>query len=320
VSQITKSLEIGKLNLDKAKAFLLENGASVLADKNPYMYKKLKMGSVIVSMYSSGKVVVQGNEEGAVSSIESRILSGGDGEQVSKGKKNLLSNKPTILKKTVSLQNSNVIFVEGMIGADETGKGEYFGPLVTGACFVPKQYADEIISAGICDSKKIKNEKIFEYEKLIKDRCVCAVTRVNNSDFNLQMRETGNISEVLASAHVKSITEVIEAQSKKQKTQNEEITQILIDKFTKIESRVHSKFKIDIPVIMEEKGEKYLSVACASVIARAEYLRAWAEIESKYGKLPKGYQGLTHFVNGFINQYGKEAWDEIAKTSYSTGK
>lgn len=45
------------------------------------------------------------------------------------------------------------------IGVDETGVGDYFTPVVSVACFIPKNNIDEIINLGVKDSKKLNDKK-----------------------------------------------------------------------------------------------------------------------------------------------------------------
>jgi ribonuclease HIII len=266
---------------------------------------KVSVQGIVVSLYTSGKVVLQGIDGNSILMVKGQI-------------ENVCGNNHQIDTNTILLQNADVIFEPGMIGADEAGKGEYFGPLVTGACFVPKDLAQQLITAGICDSKKITNTNIFKFEKLIQESCVCSVNVVSNKEFNQQIEETGNISEVLAMAHAKCVNALIN--NLQLTINNNKPTKVLIDKFTKIESRIQNKFKLDIPVVMEEKGEKYLTVACASIIARAGYLHEIEKIEIKYGKLLKGYNGLMGFVSNFREKYGDDAWEEVAKVSYGQGR
>jgi ribonuclease HIII len=329
MSQITKTIDVGKMFLQNVVDFVENDGGSKIADKNPYMFAKYKFRDCTLSIYTSGKVVLQGMSE--IENVEKHLLNNVGGDKVVKKQKTAGNSNTSESSNTENfsvdrfsqknksqINNGKILFendyyIPGMVGADEAGKGEYFGPMVTAACFVPEDIVSELIAAGIRDSKKLSNQKVIQLSKLIQAKTYYSICTLSNREFNQLIVKYNNVSEVLAIAHSTSLHDLLEDL----KLKKVEFTKILIDKFTKIEDRIRDKFERSVPIIMEEKGERYLSVACASIIARAKYLEELDRIESQFGKLPKGYSSeLAIFVGEFIQNYGEEDWKEIAKVSY----
>ena len=58
---------------------------------------------------------------------------------------------------------------EPHFGIDESGKGDFFGPLVIAGAYTDKNLARSLIDAGITDSKKISDSKIKKLSKIIKE-------------------------------------------------------------------------------------------------------------------------------------------------------
>ena len=67
------------------------------------------------------------------------------------------------------------------IGVDESGKGDFFGPLVIAGVLVNEKNAKLFADLGIKDSKKITDKKILELEKHIKANAVHSIVAISNS-------------------------------------------------------------------------------------------------------------------------------------------
>lgn len=159
-----------------------------------------------------------------------------------------------------------------IIGSDEVGKGEKFGPLVVGACILKnKKERAEARMNGFMDSKQISNLQIFSMCNLLDFKH--AIRSITPYYFNLHFNS--NLNSILYDLHSSAIRELISSKIK--------IDTITIDKFGSsiYEKKFKQEFK-DYEIVFVEKAEYDLSVACASVYARYEYLKWIKKQEEKF--------------------------------------
>lgn len=334
VTQKTLSLQLAT---DQAKKFhenLLNNGFTQKTDPNQYVEWRLVGDNGVAIMYTSGKLVLQGKPE--LFEICDQLLDSNAAQKgPAKEKKVDLS-----LKFDADLSEFRTL---PHLGCDETGKGEYFGPLVTCACYVDPADIDFLVGSGIQDSKRIADKKIFELAEKIKTVAEYYVFMPEVEYFNQRFASLGNISIVLAEYHANSIAELMKKLSKS----NVAVEHVIIDKFSKVTSRMKSALSSVSKVVLNsnassltdssskeqavdlsslkvhefEKGERDIVVACASILAREQYLAVVSGIEAKYElKLPRGYNGISEFKASFVAEYGIEEWGRIAKVGFGMGK
>lgn len=167
---------------------------------------------------------------------------------------------------------SNDEIDNAIIGSDEVGKGERIGPLIIGACILKnKRERAEARMNGFMDSKLLSNAQIFS---------LCSTSKFTNATrsitpyyFNLHFNS--NLNSILYDLHSSAIRELI--------SNNLDIDTITIDKFASVsyEKKFKNEFK-DYKIIFVERAEYDLSVSCASVYARCEYLKWVKKHEEKY--------------------------------------
>lgn len=96
------------------------------------------------------------------------------------------------------------------IGTDESGKGDFFGPLVIAGVMVDEKAAKMFIEAGIKDSKKVTDKKILTLEPLIKQNSVYSVVPISNGKYNELYKNIKNLNKLLAWGHARVIENVLE--------------------------------------------------------------------------------------------------------------
>ena len=174
------------------------------------------------------------------------------------------------------------------IGSDETGKGEWYGPLViVGTCLTADQIT-ELRKIGVRDSKTLPIEKIFELAEKMLELDIPRISRVllpekYNKLYEEFKSEGKNLNDLLAWAHSEIIKDLIE----KFGSTNIEV---VIDKFDfrKTDSRLSARWRerrIDqskIEVIQKSKGESEIPVAAASVIAKSIFEKEVAMLSNKF--------------------------------------
>ena len=94
----------------------------------------------------------------------------------------------------------------------------------------------------------------------------------------------------------------------------------MIDKFGKTElvERALAKRNLNIELIQEEKGERHLPVAAASILARASFVGEMKKLETKYGMpVPKGASSIVdQAARRLIDRHGDETLGKVAKLHF----
>ena len=199
------------------------------------------------------------------------------------------------------------------IGVDESGKGDFFGPLCIAGVLVNEKSEKLFTELGIKDSKKISDKKILELEKAIKANAVHSVVAISNGRYNELYANIKNLNKLLAWGHARVIENICE---------NNECDYALSDQFGD-ENLIKSalmKYGRNIELRQMVRAESDIAVAAASILARATYVRKMAEMEQNYGvKFPKGCaQQVKDAAKEFIAKYGKARLSEVCKTHFKT--
>lgn len=199
------------------------------------------------------------------------------------------------------------------IGVDESGKGDFFGPLVIAGVLVNEKSAKLFMDLGIKDSKKISDKKILELEKHIKANAVHSIVAISNSRYNELYANIKNLNRLLAWGHARVIENIAE---------NNECEYALSDKFGD-ESLIRSalmKNGQNIRLEQMVRAESDVAVAAASVLARATFVQKMKSMEENYGIVfPKGCAAQVKIAaKEFIDKYGKERLSEVCKTHFKT--
>jgi ribonuclease HIII len=168
-----------------------------------------------------------------------------------------------------------------VIGTDESGKGDYFGPLVCAAVCVDETTAGELRSVGVRDSKTCSNQEIKELAEKIKQLCAgkFEIIEISPEKYNRlyeQMRTEGkNLNTLLAWGHAKAIEELL---------QKVDCGTAIADQFADkrfILGKLQQKGRT-IRLIQMHRAEQNIAVAAASVLARARFLEKIASLSKKY--------------------------------------
>src|SRR5579862_2923978 len=93
-------------------------------------------------------------------------------------------------------------------GIDESGKGDFFGPLVIAGCYTDRGITRTLMEAGIQDSKKIGSDKrIRDLADIIKrtQGAVHSVVAIGPEAYNRMYAKIGNLNRLLAWGHARVI-------------------------------------------------------------------------------------------------------------------
>jgi len=207
------------------------------------------------------------------------------------------------------------------IGTDESGKGDYFGPLVAASVYVDKVDKEILESYGVKDSKKISDRQIFIIAALIKKYLVNKYSVIEispekyNSLYDKFSNEKKNLNNLLAWAHAKAIEEILN---------KVECSIVISDKFADdsvILSKLQERGK-KVHLIQEHKAERNISVAAASILARERFLEKLKKISIEYKiDFKKGASSLViQQAKEFTEKFGKDALRKVAKLHFKTTK
>ena len=211
---------------------------------------------------------------------------------------------------------------QNIIGADETGVGDYLTPLVVAAVFVPKHNYELLKKLGVNDSKKISDKKILQIFEQIKLKIKSSVRSFSQSKYN-ELNKTYNANELKTLLHLDAINAL--------SSRLDHVDLIIIDQFANEKNMLKYQEKIFKkndnlqnfagPVKYVTKGESYhISVAAASIVARAHFIKLMDQ-QNKTWKttFPLGTNKIVEqFAKEFIKKYGVTQLKKVAKISFKT--
>lgn len=249
---------------------------------------------VNVSVYKSGKILVQGKgtENFIVKylncKIESKIV------------------QHTLLE----IPKNNY---SSWIGTDESGKGDYFGPLVIAGVLIDKENLAAFHDIGIKDSKKLRDDTIEKLAFKIKAKSTFSVVTINPAKYNELYSKFKNLNNLLAWGHARAIENILE---------KKECKKAISDKFgneSLILNALMTKGKT-IELEQRVRAEDDIAVAAASILARAEFVSRMKKMSEEYRlEFPKGASDRVQSQGKlFIQKYGFESLSNVAKIHFKT--
>ena len=201
------------------------------------------------------------------------------------------------------------------IGTDESGKGDFFGPLVIAGVLVDETCAKIFKDLGIKDSKTLSDKRMLEMMTQIQKQGKFSVIAIGNSKYNELYKNFGNLNKLLAWGHAKVIENILE---------KHQCEYALSDKFgdeSLIKNALQTRGRnIDLQQMV--RAESDIAVAAASVLARATFVQKMKQMELAFGcDFPKGCNNIVKDAAAkFIEKYGIERLSEVCKTHFKTYK
>ena len=268
------------------QAFLEHYQTSLAPSKNPYIRYFLRLPQATVSIYTSGKVLLQGEGAEKYASFF--------GYQVVE--ENRGQNLP-------------------LIGTDEVGNGSYFGGLAVVASFVTPDQHDFLRKLGVGDSKTLTDQKIRQIAPILKEKIQHQALLLSPSKYNEVIGDRYNAVSVKVALHNQAIYLLLQKGIQPEK--------IVIDAFTSAKN--YDKYlaqeanRFSNPISLEEKAEgKYLAVAVSSIIARDLFLENLENLGRELGyQLPSGAGTASDKVASQILQaYGMQGLNFCAKLHF----
>jgi len=206
---------------------------------------------------------------------------------------------------------------EAHAGLDESGKGDFFGPVIAATVIAGPEAIQKWREAGVQDSKRIADSQILKLDQLIRDTrgatartCFCGMRKYNE----LMSRPGANLNRLLAWQHATALEQALGQQV---------VPWGLLDQFSEqplVQRELKKKTLPPFDLKMRTRAEEDPVVAAASVVARAEYVRQMKALSQKAGfPLQKGAGPKVKEQAGeLIRQFGAPALGDFAKLHFRT--
>jgi len=292
--------------LTEAQATALEQylrGNDFIFREVPYARFAAGKEKTQVVFYTSGKLVVQG--KGTQDFVEFVL-------------------EPSILQE-VKLGYEAVLnpeLLDPRIGVDESGKGDFFGPLCVAGVYINASVIAAWKGSGIRDSKNISSDKkIAELAKMIRTTpgCLQTVVTIGNEAYNRLYLKMKSVNTLLAWGHARVIENLMGVAYQ----MNPPPLRAISDQFAHdkgVISKALMKLGRGIELVQRHKAEEDMAVAAASILARNEFVTRLRDLGRKYETtFPKGASAAVDAVaKEFVEKQGAEKLQTVAKTHFRT--
>jgi ribonuclease HIII len=269
----------------------------------PYARFAGEKEKVNLVFYESGKLVVQG--KGTQDFIEFVL-------------------EPEILKEArlgyEAVLNPDLLVPR--LGIDESGKGDFFGPLCVAGVYVNEAVVRAWMEVGIRDSKSIASDrKIAELAELIRKTpgCVHASVPIGTEAYNRLHARLKSVNTILAWGHARVIENLLLLKYQMDPPPMRAIS----DQFAankEVVGKALLNLGRNIELVQRHRAESDLAVAAASILARDEFVSRLAKLEKRFAmELPKGASAaVDEAAKKFVEKHGAENLNQVAKLHFRT--
>ena len=263
-----------------------------------------KLADTAITIYKSGKVMFQGN-----GSTREASLWG-----TSSTKTTTTGAKGDILPPNFATLS--------VLGSDETGTGDYFGPITVAACFVSSEQVELVKALGVKDSKMLTDDIMRKMAPDLMATLTHSVLVLKNEKYNDIQSRGSSQGKIKALMHNQALKHVLK------KMDSEKPAYILIDQFAE-RGIYYNHIKTEKEIVRENvlfstKAEQlHVSVAAASIIARYAFLKEMDRLTEIAGTtIPKGASAKVDEIAAKIYlKHGEEFLKSITKWHFAnTGK
>jgi ribonuclease HIII len=295
-SDITYIAYLNEHQVLRMKHDLIEQGFEV-REKVPHAFYGASKNGVSLTAFRNGKLLIQG--KGAHDFIVFYL-------------------EPVLLKE-VSLGYEEILdpsIAEARIGVDESGKGDYFGPLIIASVYVDKPIARRMLDLGVADSKQLTAKRIEEMADMIKNEATHSIVAIGPEKYNALYEKIGNLNRLLAWGHARALENVLIKKSTCKKA--------ILDKFAdkSVLNLALMKRGKKIDIAFRVKAESDVAVAAASVLARSEFCARLHKLEEEFkATFPKGGGAdVEKKAKQFVSTHGVESLAKVAKLHFKISK
>lgn len=269
---------------------------------------RAKTTHAVITAYKSGKVLFQGKSPDSEASIWQTTP-----QKQTKGNSSKISKPGHTDALPINFLDSN------HIGSDETGTGDYFGPITVCAAFVTHEQIALLKELGVEDSKNLTDVKIKAITKdLLHVGIPYSLLTLPNDRYNQLQKQGWSQGKMKVMLHHHTHQHLLK------KINPDTSKGILVDQFCQpyiYDRHLHSEHESRLPnTYFLTKAESYsTAVAAASLIARTRFVREIDELSESVGiELLKGASAkVDQTIAKVIKKYGKTKLEQIAKVHFA---
>ncbi|MBS0620807.1 MAG: ribonuclease HIII [Verrucomicrobia bacterium] len=275
---------------DKLQSDLAEQGFTL---KTPaYTIFAAQKKGVSCTLYTSGKLTVQGKE---MAEFITFYL------------------EPEILQSVAYSYPETQVDLKSHIGIDESGKGDFFGPLCIAGVYATELQIKELLAIGVKDSKTIPDTSIRKLSKKIQAICPFSIVYLSPKKYNELYQNFRNLNRLLAWGHATAIGELVAKTG---------CTDVVIDQFASedVVIKALKQKALSVSLTQRHKAEADPVVAAASILARASFVEGLERLGKPFEvELPKGASPLVKKMGTLlVRKYGSGILNDVAKLHFKT--
>jgi len=293
----TYTIKLDDVQLERLRAVCAGRGWAPM--EVPYARFAFRGPDVNVTAYDKRKVVVvagRGTEEFVLHTLETEV-----------------TQAPRLGYDAVLHPD----WFEAHAGLDESGKGDFFGPVVAATVIAGKEAVEAWLAVGVKDSKRLADSQILKLDAVIRKTpgavvktCLCGMPKYNE----LMLKPHANLNRLLAWQHATALEQALNVKW---------VPWGLLDQFSKQPLTQRELAKKDVKnfdLRMRVRAEEDPVVAAASVVARAEYVRVIKKLSQHFGgPLQKGAGSrVKEQAAAIIHRFGAPALRDFAKLHFRT--
>ncbi len=260
-----------------------------------------KLPDTAITVYKSGKVMFQGI--GA-----SREVAHFQAENIAI-KKSSTAKGDTLPEQFAALS---------VLGSDETGTGDYFGPMTVAAVYIPADQIELVQELGVKDSKQLTDDYMRQIAPSLKKACVHSTLILRNEKYNQLQAKGYSQGKMKAMMHNQALKHVL------RKIAPEKPDYILIDQFAE-RGIYYNYLKNEKEIIRENvlfstKAENlHVAVATASILARYAFLKEMDQLSEQIGlAVPKGASAkVDQIAAQILTKFGEETLKAMTKWHFA---
>ncbi len=274
---------------DKLRNDLIEQGFQMTTPAHT-VFSAQKKG-VSCTLYTSGKLTVQGKD------MDEFIT---------------FYLEPEILKTLAFSYPETQVNLAPHIGIDESGKGDFFGPLCIAGVQADEAKIKELLSINVRDSKRISDSVVRKLSGKIKAVCPHAIVFISPKKYNELYGSFHNLNRLLGWGHATAILELVKTGC----------SEVIIDQFASEHVVIDAlkQKKVQVSLTQRHRAEADPVVAAASVLARAAFLEGLERLSAQFGfDLPKGASpAVVKAGKALVQKYGPQILEQAAKLHFKT--
>jgi len=275
---------------EKLQNDLLDQGFELSTP--PYTVFSGKKTGVSCTLYTSGKLMVQGKDKGDFLTFYL---------------------EPEILKELSFSHPETLVDGTARIGIDEAGKGDFFGPLCVAGVYADEEGVKKLLDLGVRDSKRMNDKVIIGLASEIKALFPHSIIQIGPAKYNELYGKFKNLNSLLAWGHATAIGELVEKTGCKN---------AIIDQFAgeHVVQNALKRKNLDLNLTQRHYGEEDPVVAAASLLARASFVQGIERLGQSFEiLLPKGAsKAVIEAGRRFVGKHGEENLGKVGKLHFKT--